>query len=320
MPGNDQVPPAGVVRSVRSGIPVMRAREVVVAALLCTLAGCTGHEPPSGPHLLIAPSFEFTPGRTLSYTRQNFDANGNPTAFYFHDVEVLDRNRTTGGYTDAATVKVSTRMGSLMRLDTVAMAVEGGRLMVYDLRAQVPGRVPPLSAWNTLIDLDPGAGPDTLLAFDSTFTLTMASGHILRDRVHCAVGTRFAREDQIPGFGAPFINCFVFTRTVSYDESVDTSGVLLFQGPVIALLDSVWFADGIGPVRWTTRGSALGVDSLGLPFSLASLQVVHTPSSHDSYEVHYARVNGRDSLSLRESLYYFPPASSSLTVAYAKNF
>lgn len=316
----EPVPAGGLPRTAVSGCPVMRGPAFVLALLACAIAGCTKNEPPSGPRTILPPSFELTAGHILSYTRQNFDANGNPTAFYFHDVEVLDRGRSVGGYDDAATVKVTTTRGSLTRLDTVTMAVEGGRVMVYDLHARIPGRVPSLPEWNTLIDLDLSAVPDTLLSFDSTFTLTMASGHILRDRVSCAVGTRYAREDQIPGFTAPFLNCSVFTRTVSYAETVDTAGLLLFQAPVITLLDSVWFGDGVGPVRWTTRGSPLGTDSLGLPFSLASLQVVHTPTSHDSYEVHYARVNGRDSLALREPLYGVPAASSSITLGYAKNY
>ena len=148
----------------------------------------------------------------------------------------------------------------------------------------------------------------------------MASGHVLRDRVTCRVEMRYAGEDLISAFGAPLINCFVFTRTVSSEETVDTAGVLLFQGPVITLLDSVWFADDIGPVKLTSRGSTLEVDSLGLPFTLSPLQVVHTPSSHDSYEVHYALVNGRDSLALRESLYYAPAMVYTVIVAYARNF
>jgi hypothetical protein len=45
-----------------------------------------------------------------------------------------------------------------------------------------------------------------------------------------------------------------------------------------------------------------------------------TPSSHDSYEVHYARLNGRDSLTLREPLYYFPAEAYTVTSAYARNF
>jgi hypothetical protein len=148
----------------------------------------------------------------------------------------------------------------------------------------------------------------------------MVSGHVLRDRVRCLVVSRYAAEDQVPAFGSPFINCFVFTRTVSCEETVDTAGVLLFQGPVISLLDSVWFADGIGPVRMTSWGSTLELDSLGLPFSLSRLQVVHAQSSHDSYEVHYARVNGRDSLVLREPLYAQPAVVYTVITAYAKNF
>jgi hypothetical protein len=274
----------------------------------------------SGPRRLLLPRYAFSAGQILSYTRQNFDQNYTPVSSFQHDVEVLATGRTIGGLADAATVKVSTSGGSGTRVDTVTMAVEGGKLMIFDGSGQAPGRFPLLPLWNTLFDLGLNAVPAALLSFDSTFTLTMVSGNVLRDRVNCRVEIRCAGEDQISAFGAPIISCFVFTRTVSCEETVDTSGVLLFQGPVITLLDSVWFADDIGPVKMTSRGNIFGVDSLGLPFSLSPLQVVHTPSSHDSYEVHYARVNGRDSLALRESLCFTPARTYTVIAAYARNF
>jgi len=162
--------------------------------------------------------------------------------------------------------------------------------------------------------------PDTLVTYDSTFTVAMASGHLLRDRVMRSVVTRFVGEDVIPAFGAPLITCFVYTRAVFGAETVDTAGVLLFQGPVTTFLDSLWFADGIGPVRWTSRGSAFETDSLGLPFSLSALQVCGTDSSFDSYEVRYTRTDGQDLLLLRESLYDIPPVLYTVTAAFAKNF
>jgi len=207
-----------------------------------------------------------------------------------------------------------------MRFDTAAMAVSGGKLVIYDARAQVPGRIPPLPSWNPLVNLGLSAVPDTLLSFDSTFTVPMASGNILRDRVRSRVETRYVSEDPISAFGSPIVNCFVFLRTVSCEETVDTAGVILFQGPVITLLDSIWFADGIGPVKMASRGSTLEVDSLGFPFTLSPFQVVRTPSSLDSYEVHYARVKGRDSLALRESLFFVPPLVYTEIIAYAKNY
>ena len=299
---------------------MIRGTAVFGMVAISALAGCAGDEPPSGPRRVLPPSYAFSAGQSLSYTRRNFDNNYTPVSSFQHDVEVLATGRTIGGLADAATVKVSTSGGSGTRMDTVAMAVEGGRLMIYDGRGQAPGRFPVLPLWNTLIDLNLSALPATLLSFDSTFTLTMASGHVLRDRVNCRVEIRYAAEDHISAFGAPLINCFVFLRTVSCEETVDTAGVLLFQGPVIALLDSIWFADDIGPVRMTSRGSVFEVDSLGLPFSLSPLQVVHTTASHDSYEVHYARVNGRDSLALRESLYSSPVMAYTVIVAFARNF
>jgi hypothetical protein len=256
----------------------------------------------------------------MSYTRQNFDQNYTLVSTFQHDVEVLATGRTIGGLADAATVTVSTSGGSGMRIDTVTMAVEGGKFLIYDSRGQAPGRVPLLPLWNTLFDLGLNAVPASPLSFDSTFTLTMVSGQVLRDRVNCRVEIRYVAEDLISVFGAPLVNCFVFTRTVSCEETVDTAGVLLFQGPVITLLDSIWFADDIGPVKMTSRGSILGVDSLGLPFSLSALQVFHTLSAHDSYEVHYARVNGRDSLALRDNLYFRPSMAYTVIVAYARNF
>lgn len=299
---------------------MIRGTLVLGIMVMCALAGCTGNEPPSGPRRVFPPSYAFSAGQILSYNRRNFDQNNTPVSSFQHDVEVLATGRTIGGLADAATVKVSTSGESGTRIDTVTMAVEGGKLMTYDGRGQAPGRFPVLPLWNTLIDLNLNAVPATLLSFDSTFTLTMVSGHVLRDRVNCRVEIRYAAEDQISAFGAPLINCFVFTRTVRSEETVDTAGVLLFQGAVITLLDSVWFADDIGPVKMTSRGNMLEVDSLGLPFSLSRLQVVHTPSSHDSYEVHYARVNGRDSLALRESLYFAPAMAHTVIVAYARNF
>ena len=295
--------------------PVLPGIVVMVA-----LAGCAGNGSPSGPRMLLPPSYAFSAGQSLSYTRQNFDQNHNPVSSFQHEVEVLATGRTAGGLADAATVRVSTSGGSGTRIDTVTMAVQGGKLMIYDGRGQVPGRFPLLPLWNTLFDLDLNTVPATLLSFDSTFALTMMSGHVLRDRVNCRVEIRYVAEDLISAFGSPLINCFVFTRTVSCEETVDTAGVLLFQGPVITLLDSIWFADDIGPVKMTSRGSILEVDSLGLPFSLSPLQVVHTPSSHDSYEVHYARVNGRDSLALREDLYFRPATVFTVILAYARNF
>ena len=288
--------------------------------VMTALAGCTGNGPPSGPRRLLSPSYALSAGQSLSYTRQNFDLNHNPVSSFQHEVEVIATGRPAGGLADAATVRVSTSGASGTRIDTVMMAVEGGKLMIYDGRGQSPGRFPLLPLWNTLFDLSLNALPATLLSFDSTFALTMMSGHVLRDRVKCLVEMRYVAEDLISAFGSPLINCFVFTRTVSCEETVDTAGVLLFQGPVITLLDSIWFANDIGPVRMTSRGSILEVDSLGLPFSLSPLQVVHTPSSHDSYEVHYARVNGRDSLALREDLYFTPVAAYTVILAYARSY
>jgi hypothetical protein len=299
---------------------MMRSPALFGIASLSVLLGCARNETPSGPRIVIPPSFVFSPGQTLSYIRQNFDQNHNLVSTFRHDVEVLTSGGMIGGLANAATVMVSSSGGNLTRIDTVALAIEGGRLLIYDARARASAGFPPLPFWNTLIDLSLPAAADTLLSCDSTFTVAMASGHILRDRVTCRIETRYVGEEVIPAFGAPVVNSFVFTRTVYCGETVDTAGVLLFQGPVITLLDSVWFADGIGPAKWTSRGNTLEVDSLGLPFSLAPLQVVHTPSSHDSHEVHYARVNGRDSLVLRESLYVVPAVVYTVTVVYEKNF
>jgi hypothetical protein len=299
---------------------MIRPSALLGIAVMTALVGCTRDGPPSGPRRLLPPSYAFTAGQILSYTRQNFDQNHNPVSSFQHEAEVVATGRTVGGLADAAAVRVSTSGGSGTRMDTVTMALEGGKLMIYDGRGQAPGRYPLLPIWNTLFDLGLNAVPATLLSFDSTFVLTMISGHVLRDRVNCRVEIRYVAEDLISAFGSPLINCFVFTRTVSCEETVDTAGVLLFQGPVITLLDSIWFADDIGPVRMTSRGSVFEVDSLGLPFSLSPLQVVHTPSSHDSYEVHYARVNGRDSLALREDLYSRPAMVFTVILAYARNF
>jgi hypothetical protein len=293
---------------------------LVVGALAGSAGGCAGNDTPSGPRLLIPPSYVFTPGQVMAYIRQNFDQNHNPTATYSHDAGVLDAGRAIGGYADAAIVSISTTGGSVTRSDTAVMAFEGGRLLIYDAVAHAPGRYPPLPVWSTLIDMRLNPGPDTLLSFDSTFTVTMASGHLLHDRVTCSVVDRYAGPDQISAFGAPIINCSVFTRSVNCRESVDTAGEILYVGPVIALFDSVWFAQDIGPVKLTSRGSTLEVDSLGLPFSLSALQVVQTSSSFDSYEVHYARQEGRDALTLREPMYYFPPVEYMVTAAYARNF
>jgi hypothetical protein len=299
---------------------MIRCPEILGVVVMSVLIGCTRNDSPSGPRRVLLPSYAFSAGQVLSFWRQNFDQNHNPVSSFQHDAQVLSTGGMIGGRADAATVRILTSWGGGTRVDTVGMAVEEGELMIYDGRGQAPGRIPPLPLWNPLIDLNLGAAPATLLSFDSTFTLTMASGHVLRDRVTCLVEMRYAGEDLISAFGAPLINCFVFTRTVSSEETVDTAGVLLFQGPVITLLDSIWFADDIGPVKLTSRGSTLEVDSLGLPFTLAPLQVVHTPSSHDSYEVHYALVNGRDSLALRESLYTTPAMVYTVIVAYARNF
>ena len=293
---------------------------LALGALAWSAGGCSGNDPPSGPRVLTPPSYVFTPGQRIMYIRRNFDQNYNPTVTYSHEASVLDAGRAIGGYADAATVTISTTGESLSRSDTAVLAFEGGKLLIYDAAAHAPGRYPPLPAWSTLIDMRLNPVADTLLSYDSTFTVTMASGHLLRDRVTCSVVTRYAGLDQIAAFGAPIITCSVFTRSVSYRESVDTSGQNLFQGQVIALFDSVWFAQDIGPVKLTSRGSTLEVDSLGLPFSLSALQVVRTPSSFDSYEVHYAALQGRDALTLREPLYYIPPVEYMITAAYARNY
>jgi len=160
-----------------------------------------------------------------------------------------------------------------------------------------------LSPWNVLLDLTLGTAPDTLCAFDSTFTITMVSGRLLRDRVTFLAESHYVGFDQLPAFGSPIVNCFVYARDLRYEETVDTAGVLLFQGPVVALTDTVWYADGIGPIMISTRGNPLGVDSLGLPFSLAALRVVHSPGTHRTLEVTYDRPGGADALSLRYGLY-----------------
>jgi hypothetical protein len=298
----------------------VRRPALYVVLLAGLLSGCTGNETPSGPRIVIPPTLHFTPGQTLSYQRRNLDQYDNTVSTYNHEVEVLNAGRMFAGMADVATVMVSTSGGNVSRTDTVELVIDGGKLKIYDARMQSQGRVPALPVWNTLLDLNLRAVPDTILAFDSTFAFTMASSHLLRDRVTCDVETRYLGEQVISAFGSPTVNSFVFTRTVLCTETVDTAGQLLFQGPVVSLLDSLWFGDGIGPLKWTSRGSTLGLDSLGLPFSLAGLQVLEGPSSHDSYEVHYLRTAAGDVLTLREGLYYLPPTVSAVTVAYAKNF
>jgi len=293
---------------------------LAAAALLCAIAGCNGNGSPSGPRRLLSPTYSFTAGQVINYARRNYDWNYSQTSMFEHDVEIFASGLTIGGFPDAAWARITTTGGGTARTDSVALAFEEGKLMIYDARTQVPGRFPPLPAWNTLIDLGLNATEESLFSYDSTFTVGMASGHMLRDRVTCSVGTRFAGEEVISGFGAPLISCFVYTRTLNLTETVDTAGVLLFQGPAVTLLDSVWFANDIGPVRFTSRGSTLGVDSLGLPFSLARLQVSRSDASYDSYEVHYARVNGSDELIMRESLYQVPTVVYTVTEAYARNF
>ena len=293
---------------------------LAVAALLCALAGCTGNGSPSGPRRLLTPTYSFTAGQILVYSRRNYDWNYNQTSSFQHEVEILASGLAIGGFPDAARARITSTGGGATRIDTVALAAEGRRLMIYDAQTQVPGRFPGLPVWNTLIDLGLNTIPESLVSYDSTFAIAMASGHTLRDRVTCSVGTGYAGEEVISAFGSPLVNCFVFTRTVNFTETVDTAGVLLFRGPAVTLLDSVWFANDIGPVKFTSRGSTLGVDSLGLPFSLSHLQVVHTAASYDSYEVHYARVNGSDELVMRESLYPVPTVVYTVTEAYARNF
>jgi hypothetical protein len=139
----------------------MRSMAVLSVVVLSALAGCMRNDPPSGPRRLIPPSYAFTAGQIVSYTRRNFDQNYNPTSSFQHDVEVLASGLTIGGFPDAATVKVTSSGGSATRIDTVAMAVEGGRLMIYDGRGQAPGGLPQLPLWNTLFDLDLNAASGT---------------------------------------------------------------------------------------------------------------------------------------------------------------
>ena len=303
---------------------MVRFPAFIGVSLLIAQSGCTRNDTPLGPGTLIPPSFAFVPGQTISYTRRNFDANHNPVSMFQHEVTVLAYSGNgplpVGTPGPVATVCVTTSEGSAVRLDTVLIAAGKGGMEIFDLESRRTGRVPLLPLWSTLIDLSMNPAPDTVLSYDSTFTVALASGHLLRDRVMRSVVTRYAGEDRIHALGAPIINCFVYTRTVYGAETVDTAGVLLFQGPVMSFLDSLWFADGIGPVLWTSRGSAFETDSLGLPFSSSALQAVCTDASFDSYEVHYARVNGNDLLVLRVPLYEIPPLLYTVTEAFAKNF
>lgn len=292
--------------------------------LIVVLSGCSRNDSPLGPGIMLPPSFTFVPGQTLSYSRLNYDGNHNPVATFQHQLIVVAYTGNgalpVGTPGPVATICVTTSDGSGVRSDTVFVAVGFGRMDVLDVESRRAGRLPPLPLWNALIELNLDPSPDTLLAYDSTFTVAMASGHVLRDRVIRRVVTRYAGEDRIPALGGPIINCFVYTRTVYSAETIDTAGVLLFQGPVTSLLDSLWFADGVGPVLWTSKGSAFETDSLGLPFSSSALQVMATDSSFDSYEVRYARVNGGDNLVLRDALYEIPPVMYTVTSVFAKNF
>ena len=300
-----------------------------VPAFLClipivVLSGCSRNDSPSGPGMTLPPSFTFVPGQTISYSRRNYDGNHNPVAVFQHEVIVVAYTGNgalpVGTPGPVATICVVTSDGSGARSDTVFVAAAFGGMDVLDMESRRAGRMPELPLWNTLLELNLDPSPDTLLSYDSTFTVAMASGHLFRDRVIRSVVARYAGEDRIPAFGGPVINCFVYTRTVYSAETVDTAGVLLFQGPVTSLLDSLWFADGVGPVLWTSKGNAFETDSLGLPFSSSALQVLATDSSFNSYEVRYARVNGGDNLVLRDALYEIPPVMYTITSAFAKNF
>ena len=292
------------------------------ALLLLALGSCTRNETPSGPRLLIPPSVQFTQGEMITYQRENYTESGFRTA-EFQDVAVVvavEGERAGLGGVAAVRVATGNPGDNPASVDTAYIAFSGGGLVIYDPAAAAGGAYPALSPWTVLLDLRPQAAADTLLAFDSTFTLTMASGHLLRDRVSCSIETRYAGFEQIPAFGSPIVNCFVYTRTIRCDETVDTSGVLLFQGPVIALLDSVWFADDIGPIRMSSRGTTLAIDSLGLPFSLASLRVFHTADAHRSFEVSYSRAGGTDELALRYGLYEIPPTVHTVITAIARSY
>ena len=298
-----------------------RARAFLLLAL--SLPSCTKNDTPAGPLLVIPPSVEFTPGAWIAYERENFDWNGNRTAAFEHMTEVVATGEHIAGLDGVAAVRVTTGPpggGTPSGIDTVFLAYAGSKLLIYDPGASAGGGYPALTPWSVLLDLRLQAAPDTILAFDSTFSLTMASGHLLRDRVACIVATRYEGIAQLPAFGSPIVNCFVFTRTTLCTETVDTAGVLLFQGETAALTDSLWYADDIGPIRMSSRGNTLGIDSLGLPFSLAALRVVHGPDTHRSLEVRYSRAGGVDELSLRYGPYEFPAPVTSVTMAYARSY
>jgi len=301
------------------GLPVP-GRALLVLALV--LGSCTRNETPTGPRLVVPPSVQFTPGQMITYQRENFTEAGIPTATFQDVAEVVAADDPFAGLVGVATVRVSTARpgGAPFAVDTAFLAFTGGRLEMFDAGAASTGGFPALSPWTVLLNLTLQTAPDTLLAFDSTFALTMASGHVLRDRVTCLVETHCVGTEVVAAFGSPIVNTFVFTRTTNYDETVDTAGVTLFQGPVIALLDSVWYADGIGPIMMSSRGSTLGIDSLGLPFSLAALRVVHTPDTHRTFEVSYSRAGGVDALSLRYGLYEIPPTVYTVITAIARSY
>ncbi|HUI11401.1 MAG TPA: hypothetical protein VL221_13805 [Bacteroidota bacterium] len=293
-----------------------------LAALSLAFLSCTQNETPPGPQLLFPPTVQFAQGQMITYFRENFDANNNPDAYFQDVVEVDATGLTLAGLDGVAAVRVSSGPpgGGESRADTTYCAYSGGRLLVYDPGVQAGDGYPSLPAWNVLLDLTLRAAPDTLLAFDSTFVLTMASGSLLRDHIACVVATRYVGTGQLPVFGSPIVNCFIFTRSLRYDETVDTAGVLLFQAPAISLQDSVWYADDIGPVRMSSRGSPLGIDSLGLPFSLAALRVYHTADTHRSFGVRYSRAGGVDALWLRYGLYEIPPPASTLIMAINRSY
>jgi len=304
----------------RASRPGLLPRALI--ALAFALPSCTKNEVPSGPALIIPPSVQFMQGQTITYVRENYEANGNRTVAFQHGVEVLATEGQLSGLAGVAAVRVSSGPvgGGISGVDTAYLAYTGERLLVYDPASQTGARYPVLPPWTALLDLRLQAGTDTLLAFDSTFALTMASGHLLRDRVACLVETGYAGIGQLPAFGSPIVNCFVFTRSVRCNETVDTAGVLLFQGASVALLDTVWYADGIGPIRMSSRGNTLGLDSLGLPFSLGALRVLHTADAHRTFEVRYSRAGGVDDLQLRYGLYDIPPQVHTMITAITRSY
>jgi hypothetical protein len=229
-----------------------------------------------------ASPFEFIAGRSWTYSGQSYQTNGTPipNSSFQTSLTVQTTGQPIGGVANAAILRSTYTQGSHSETNNLTVAYNQNKFMIYNGTASNPDESPSFPGWSTLFDFTKDSNTKTVLSFDSTYQLGMRSGRILRDRVRYNATIRYLGEETISAFNTSNIACSKYLFTFTYDATIDTGGIPLYNGNVINASSTIWFSPSIGFVKVRGDGTQLFTWRLR---DLQDLKIVHNLTSYFGY-------------------------------------